>query len=148
MVCISLNYYYLLLIFKIGAARSYNDISKGLGATERVFELLEGTPNVKNSPNAITLDSLSGQITFKDISFAYPTRENSLIFNSLNLNIPPGHIAAVVGSSGSGKSTILSLLSRLYDPQEGQVMVDNHDIKEYVFIELKNELVILIITII
>lgn len=74
--------------------------------------------------------SPQGHIHFKDITFSYPTRSDSLIFDNLQLEITPGLMVAVVGSSGSGKSTLASLLLRLYDPQEGGVFVDGYNVKD------------------
>jgi len=114
-----------------GIANTYSDIMRGVGAAERVFELLERDPKVKNPPNPITLETVEGSIEFSNVSFHYPTRDDVVIFDSLNLSIPPGKVVALVGSSGSGKSTVLSLLARFYDPISGEIMIDGHDIRTF-----------------
>lgn len=71
-----------------------------------------------------------GHISFKNIKFSYPARNDADIFEDLELEIPPGRTVAVVGPSGSGKSTLAALLLRLYDPREGRVYLDGQDVKE------------------
>ena len=115
-----------------GTANSYNDVCRGMGATERVFELTERVPTIQSKVDAIKLEQVRGDIEFKNVQFSYPTRSEVPIFQNLSLSIPSGSVVAVVGSSGSGKSTILSLLSRLYDPTMGHVTLDGVDIKECV----------------
>jgi ATP-binding cassette, subfamily B (MDR/TAP), member 1 len=75
--------------------------------------------------------AVSGSITFQNVSFEYPTRPNEPVLRSLNMEISPGKVAAVVGRSGSGKSTIASLLERFYDPQSGSICIDGRDIREW-----------------
>jgi len=102
-------------------------------AAEKVSELLETPVKVKNSPEAKrkTRQETEGKITFSDIKFAYPTRPDTLILDDFNLEIKKGTTVAFCGSSGSGKSTIVSLLERFYDPLEGRVKIDGIDLKEY-----------------
>lgn len=76
------------------------------------------------------LSKVEGHIKFKNVNFSYPSRPDVLIFNKLSLDIPPGKIVALVGGSGSGKSTIISLIERFYDPLSGQVLVDGNNIRE------------------
>ncbi|MEQ2196497.1 ATP-binding cassette sub- B member 10, mitochondrial, partial [Xenoophorus captivus] len=73
---------------------------------------------------------LKGQLDFCNVSFAYPTRREAPIFQNMNLLIPAGTIMAVVGPSGSGKSSLVSLLLRLYDPDTGVITIDGHDIRD------------------
>lgn len=72
-----------------------------------------------------------GDIIFKNVTFAYPSRENSFICKNLSLHVPSSSITAIVGSSGSGKSTLAYLLLRLYDPLEGQILLDGTEVKLY-----------------
>ncbi|RRT63610.1 hypothetical protein B296_00042569 [Ensete ventricosum] len=76
------------------------------------------------------LAGVDGHIKFVNVHFSYPSRPDVLIFNGLNLNIPSGKIVALVGGSGSGKSTVISLIERFYEPQRGQILLDGHDIKD------------------
>lgn len=76
------------------------------------------------------LDKLYGHIEFKDVSFCYPSRPDVVIFDKLCLDIPAGKIVALVGGSGSGKSTVISLLERFYEPLAGEILLDGNNIRE------------------
>lgn len=84
-----------------------------------------------SSKNDRKLGKLEGHIQFKDVCFSYPSRPDVMIFDKLCLDIPPGKIVALVGGSGSGKSTIVSLLERFYEPLSGQILLDGVDIREF-----------------
>jgi ATP-binding cassette subfamily B protein len=77
------------------------------------------------------LPQVSGTVAFEDISFAYPTRPDVTVLRGLRLVVRPGEVVAVVGTSGAGKSTIAVLLSRFYDPQDGRILLDGHDLREF-----------------
>ncbi|XP_076066354.1 ATP-binding cassette sub-family B member 10, mitochondrial-like [Oratosquilla oratoria] len=106
-----------------GLSTFYSEMNKGLGASTRLFNLIDRIPSIPITGGQ-TLDHVEGNIKFEGITFAYPTRPNAFIFENLSLSVPAGSIVAVVGFSGSGKSTIGSLLLRLYDPQEGNITLD------------------------
>ncbi|XP_047437209.1 ATP-binding cassette sub-family B member 10, mitochondrial [Mugil cephalus] len=114
-----------------GLSSFYSELMKGFGAGSRLWELLDRKPELPlNEGQIIPPAHLKGQLQFSDVSFAYPTRKESPIFQKLNLLVPAGTIMAVVGSSGSGKSTLVSLLLRLYDPDAGIITIDGHDIRD------------------
>jgi len=98
------------------------DLAKGLQSAARIFEIIDRIPQMKDE--GLELPSVTGEIRFERVSFSYPTREGAPLFRDLNINIPAGTNIALVGASGSGKSTIASLLSRLYDPDEGVITID------------------------
>ncbi|KAL2489767.1 ABC transporter B family member 2 [Forsythia ovata] len=96
-----------------------------------IFEMIErNTISKTSSTNARRLSKVDGHIQFKDVTFSYPSRPDVLIFDKLRLNIPSGKIVALVGGSGSGKSTVISLIERFYDPLSGRILLDETDIRE------------------
>ncbi|KAI7892138.1 P-loop containing nucleoside triphosphate hydrolase protein [Mucor mucedo] len=112
-----------------GLTSFYSEIMKGVGASDRLFELLE-----RKSPISVetgkALKSIDGKIQFEGINFSYPTRPQSQIFKDFSLTVNPGTVIAIVGPSGSGKSTIGSLLLRYYDPLSGNILIDGNNIKD------------------
>ncbi|KAI9477155.1 P-loop containing nucleoside triphosphate hydrolase protein [Zychaea mexicana] len=106
-----------------GLTSFYSEIMKGAGAAERLFEL-------QNKQSGKILDTLQGKIRFENVFFTYPTRPHSPIFKDLSLTIQPGTVIAIVGSSGSGKSTIGSLLLRYYDADKGSIYIDDENLKD------------------
>lgn len=112
-----------------GLGNFYTELMKGIGAAERIFELTELKPNITTSLGK-KIDSLAGDIKFEGIKFAYPSREGIEIFKNFNITIRQGENICFVGPSGSGKSTISQLLLRFYDPNQGRVIVNGHDIRE------------------
>jgi ATP-binding cassette, subfamily B, bacterial len=97
-------------------------------AAERVFELLDTEPDIRNEPGAITLMHSDGEIRFEDVWFAYPGSD-TFILQGLDLEIRGGETLALVGMTGSGKSTVAALVSRFYDPTRGRVTLDGHDLR-------------------
>ncbi|XP_068594507.1 ATP-binding cassette sub-family B member 10, mitochondrial [Brachionichthys hirsutus] len=114
-----------------GLSSFYSELMKGFGAGTRLWQLLDRKPEFPlNEGLVLPSDQLKGGIEFVDISFAYPTRKEAPIFQNLSLMVPAGTVMAVVGSSGTGKSTLVSLLLRLYDPDSGIISIDGHDIRD------------------
>ncbi|XP_063868346.1 ATP-binding cassette sub-family B member 10, mitochondrial-like [Scylla paramamosain] len=108
-----------------GLSSFYSEMNRGLGASTRLFQLMDRKPEMPTSGGIqLPPEAFRGEVNFSSVDFAYPTRPDMAIFKGLDLNVPAGNVVAVVGSSGSGKSTIGSLLLRLYDPQAGEVTVD------------------------
>src|SRR5690606_29632863 len=109
-----------------GVVGSYN---QALGATARLFEILDSKPEIEDAPGAADLVNPSGAIEFRQVCFAYGDRDTEVI-RDLELQIAPGEVCALVGSSGSGKTTIGRLLLRFWDPQKGRINLDGRDIRE------------------
>lgn len=96
-----------------------------------IFEMIErDTMSKVSSGNGQKLSKLEGHIQFKDVCFSYPSRPDVVIFNNFCLEIPPGKILALVGGSGSGKSTVISLIERFYEPLSGEILLDGNTIRE------------------
>lgn len=108
-----------------GLSSFYSEMNRGLGASTRLFQLMDREPAMPTTGGIqLPPETFHGEVNFSGVDFAYPTRPDTAIFKGLDLSVPAGSVVAVVGSSGSGKSTIGSLLLRLYDPQAGEVTVD------------------------
>lgn len=115
-------------------------IQQALAAGERVFELQDEVVQVNDSPGAVDLKEVRGEIVFRDVSFAYPGGEFSL--ENINLRADSGQVVAIVGPSGAGKSTLVDLIPRFYDPDSGQVLLDGRDIREIKIASLRKNLAI------
>lgn len=113
-----------------GLSSFYSELNKALGASTRLFELIDRQPLISIQGGKVLDKNLSGEVNFQNIRFAYPARKESLILKDFNLQLPKSSITAIVGASGSGKSTLALLLLRLYDPNEGSILLDGHDLKE------------------
>jgi ATP-binding cassette, subfamily B, bacterial MsbA len=103
-------------------------MQRSLGATTQIFAILDSTPSVQDAPDARQLVSSRGQIDFENVTFRYSTGVADAI-RDINLRVEPGKTYALVGASGAGKSTILSLILRLYDPTTGVVRIDGNDLR-------------------
>jgi subfamily B ATP-binding cassette protein MsbA len=114
-------------------------IQRWIGATTKIFALLDSAPTVQDSPDAIDLAPSQGRIVFDRVSFRYPTATTDAL-QDFNLQIEPDKTYALVGPSGAGKSTILSLLLRLYDPTAGVIRVDGHDLRSLTQSSLRQQI--------
>ncbi|KAH9614600.1 hypothetical protein KSS87_020848 [Heliosperma pusillum] len=109
-----------------------NAFAAGQAAAYKMFETITRTPKIdSSSTEGITREDISGDIELKDVYFRYPVRLDVQIFSGFSLRIPSGTTAALVGQSGSGKSTVISLVERFYDPDSGEVLIDGVDLKKY-----------------
>ncbi|MEO1375332.1 MAG: ABC transporter ATP-binding protein [Cyanobacteria bacterium J06635_10] len=113
-------------------------ITKATASGERVIELLEYEPNVQDLPKAKPAHPFSGEVRFENVSFGYePGRD---ILKNISFVVQPGQQVALVGPSGNGKSTLLSLILRLYDPVKGRILIDGRDIREYTLDSLRQQI--------
>jgi ATP-binding cassette, subfamily B (MDR/TAP), member 1 len=104
--------------------------AEGQGAAHRMFKIIERKPDIDIDDNTgIILEDVKGDVQLKDVYFSYPTRPEHLIFDGFSLQVQSGTTMALVGDSGSGKSTVISLVERFYDPQAGEVLIDGVDIR-------------------
>lgn len=115
-----------------GIAELYAQIQKAIGATERVFELLDETPEKINSvQNASSAHKIKGNVTFKNVAFSYHSRKEIKVLKDVSFTANYGQKIAIVGPSGTGKSTIASLLLRFYNIDTGEILVDGKNIYDY-----------------
>jgi ABC-type multidrug transport system fused ATPase/permease subunit len=113
---------------KAFSAATYS-IRKGMGALERVEAVLDAPLAIRDADNALEITGFKDKIEFSNVSFRYANAERGALEN-IQLEIPKGKIVALVGASGAGKSTMADLLPRFYDPSEGQIILDGHDIRD------------------
>ncbi|SFM90190.1 ATP-binding cassette, subfamily B, MsbA [Izhakiella capsodis] len=109
---------------------------RGMAACQTLFSILDGEQEVDNGQRVI--DRAQGDVAFKNVTFTYPGRDVPALHN-ISLTIPKGKTLALVGRSGSGKSTIASLLTRFYDIQQGEILIDGHELREYTLGSLRNQ---------
>jgi subfamily B ATP-binding cassette protein MsbA len=102
-------------------------VQMGLAASSRLYKLLDEKPEIVDKPNAINLENIKGDIEFSQVDFSYIEGKNAL--SSISFKIPAGQRIALVGHSGGGKSTIMNMILRFYDPQNGEIKLDGHDIR-------------------
>ena len=105
----------------------YARFQSAIGATERLFDLLDTEPDIVSAPNAPALPAVAGEVVFEDVSFAYTTAVS--ILSHVSFTAKPGQVVALVGPSGAGKSTLISLIPRFWDAGVGTVLVDGYDIR-------------------
>jgi ATP-binding cassette, subfamily B, bacterial len=120
-------------------SRQVNQIGKSLVSGERIIDLLTAEPSVKDSPDARPAPSLEGRVAFENVYFAYD-EEAGEVLHGMDFEVEAGRRVALVGVSGAGKTTVTSLLARLYDPQGGRVLVDGEDVKEYTLKSLRDSI--------
>jgi ATP-binding cassette subfamily B protein len=119
----------------------WSELQRAAGATERLVELLNIEDTVNDPVKAVsTPKSWLGEITFSDVTFAYPSRVDDATLSNFNLNIKPGETIALVGISGAGKSTFIQLLQRFYDPDQGKIFLDGIDIKTMKRLEFRKSI--------
>jgi subfamily B ATP-binding cassette protein MsbA len=109
------------------AARIFSQVKEVQGAMTRVFELLDTPLDIQDSPNAQPLVSIRGDVQFEEVQFAY--EERPPVLEGVSFSIKAGECVALVGPTGAGKTTIINLLHRFYDPTRGRVLIDGHDVK-------------------
>ncbi|SHL08357.1 ABC transporter ATP-binding protein [Flavobacterium xanthum] len=114
-----------------GIAELYAQIQKAIGATERVFELLDETPEKINSTQNETAQKIKGNVTFKNVAFSYHSRKEIKVLKDVSFTANFGQKIAIVGPSGTGKSTIASLLLRFYNIDNGEILIDGKNIYDY-----------------
>ena len=113
-----------------------------LASAERAFSLLDKVPDVVERPDALPLVRASGTVAFRDVSFAY--REDHRVLHDVSFEVYPGTRLGISGKTGAGKTTLMSLLTRFYDPTVGQVLLDGIDLRDYKLADLRNQFAIVL----
>ena len=119
-------------------ARLVEDVQTACASAVRVFDILDADSQVQEAPDARELTHCNGEITFQNVSFRY--NEEEPVLDHVSFTAHPGEMVAIVGPTGVGKTTILSLLERFYDPQEGQVLLDGNDVRTLTYKSLRGQI--------
>jgi len=132
---------FLFAIFAVGhpvkqLSLVNNGIQEGMAAAERVFSVLDEPVEIAEKPDAHVLENVTGKVELKNVHFDYLPGEP--VLRDISLTVDPGEVVALVGSSGGGKSTLVDMVPRFYDPQQGTVSIDGHDIREVTLNSLRN----------
>jgi len=123
-------------------AMMYGEIQSALAGAERIFTILDQKPEILESENPVYLDEMEGEIRFDDVGFSYVPDQP--VLRHIKLDIEPGEKVAIFGPTGSGKSTIINLLGRFYDPVEGNVFIDGFNLRDLAFSSLRKEVSIVL----
>lgn len=116
----------------------YNQIIRSVAAAERVFEVIDEVPAIRDSENAHDLPEIKGRVNFEKVCFAY--EDDVPVLNNVSFEVKPGETIALVGPTGAGKTTIVNLISRFYDTKSGKVLIDGNDVKEVKLEGLRSQL--------
>ncbi|MFH1386310.1 MAG: ABC transporter ATP-binding protein [bacterium] len=120
-------------------SKSFTVIAQGMASAKRIYEILDTQPTITDKKDAVILPRISGQVEFKNISFAY---EKEAVISGINLTVKPGESIALVGRTGAGKSTLANLVPRFYDPTKGEVIIDGYDIKNVTIGSLRQQIAV------
>ena len=120
----------------------YNQLVTNVSAAERIFEILDTEPDIKDETNAIELPDIKGAVSFEHVSFTYDegTDAETKVLDDVSFTVEPGETIALVGPTGAGKTTIVNLISRFYDVQKGIVAIDGYDVKKVSIESLRKQM--------
>ncbi len=127
---VSMLVYMLLIIAPIGTLTTlYSQLAEALGAAERIFEVLDTPTEPLDRPGLPALPSLIGSVELRNVSFGYPN--SARVLHDISMRVQPGEVVALVGPSGAGKTTLVNLIPRFYEPQRGEVLLDGYPVRDY-----------------
>ncbi len=119
----------------------YTTYQSGMAALDKIFDLLDEEPEIVDAPNASELPPIKGELALKDVSFRYGSSDDAgYAVKNIDIVIPAGQTVALVGATGAGKSTLAKLVARFYDPTDGAVLVDGHDLREVTMHSLRSQM--------
>ncbi|CDS41648.1 ATP binding cassette subfamily B MDR:TAP [Echinococcus multilocularis] len=147
-ILISVTFYYGMVVFTmligaitIGQALSQLDsFNIAITSASEIFPIIDRIPPIGKQEGGTVLEQFRGDIKFENIYFSYPTRKSVQVLNGLSLSIQAGQTVAIVGASGSGKSTVIQLIQRFYDANDGQILIDGVDIRELDLVWFREQL--------
>ena len=116
----------------------YNQLITNISGAERIFEILDTKPDIKDAENVVEMPEIAGTVDFQNVGFSYD--ENTKVLDNVSFHIRQGETIALVGPTGAGKTTIVNLISRFYDIQEGTICIDGHDIKSVSIESLRQQM--------
>jgi ABC-type multidrug transport system fused ATPase/permease subunit len=117
-------------------------LQEAIAAGERIFELLDVTPDIQDTKESADLQRISGRVVFEDVHFRYQTGDE--VLHDVDFTMEPGEVVALVGPSGAGKSSLANLLSRFYDPIHGRITIDGIDLKEIKLDALRKQVAVVL----
>jgi ATP-binding cassette, subfamily B, bacterial MsbA len=120
-----------------GMSELYGQFNQAIGATRRVFELLDTKPEIQDPQNPQPLENVEGRVELIDVQFTYPDERALPVLKGVTIEARPGEIIALVGPSGAGKSTLVALITRFYDVSSGEILIDGHDIRSVRLADLR-----------
>ncbi|MGE5612831.1 MAG: ABC transporter ATP-binding protein [Bacillota bacterium] len=123
-------------------ARVIEDLQQAIAGADRVFEVLDTEPDIADTPGAVEITSSKGDIVFEDVSFGY--LDSTPVLKNISFHAAPGRMIALVGPTGVGKTTIISLIARFYDPVSGRILLDGRDLREITLTSLRNQISIVL----
>lgn len=123
-------------------ARVTEDLQQAVAGADRVFEVLDTEPDIKDSPNAVEMKNCSGEISFKNVDFSY--LPSAPVLKNISFVAKSGQMIALVGPTGVGKTTIISLIARFYDPISGSILLDGKDLRDLTISSIRNQVSIVL----
>ena len=121
-------------------ANFYNKIVTNISAAERIFEILDTEPEISDSKDAYELPEIKGAVEFDDVTFSYSDKADSNVLQNVSFSVKPGENIALVGPTGAGKTTIVSLISRFYEVSSGRILIDGNDISKVSIESLRSQM--------
>jgi subfamily B ATP-binding cassette protein MsbA len=116
---------------------SYQDIQEGLAGAVRVFQVLDSVPEIQDTPGARSLPPVAGAVSFRGVSFGY---DQHLVLHDIGLEVQPGEIIAIVGTTGAGKTSLVNLIPRFYDVTAGAIVIDGYDVRDVTLHSLRSQI--------
>ena len=120
-------------------SRVYSQVLSAMASAERIFEFIDAKPEVADKPDAVAMPRINGEVRFDDVFFKYEENSKAAL-RGVTLNVKPGQTVAIVGPTGAGKTTIINLIMRFYDPSQGRVTIDGHDLRDVQLPSLRSQI--------